>query len=49
MIIFVCIALNIHWAKMTPWYKGLKKTGTGVQNDPGNFEDEQVVIGFKIT
>lgn len=48
MNIFVCIGLNIHWAKMAPLLKGLKKIGTGVQNDTGNFEDEQVVIVFKI-
>lgn len=33
---------------MAPLHKGLKKIGTGVQNDTGNFEDEQVVIVFKI-
>lgn len=48
MNIFVCIGLNIHWAKMAPLLKDLKKIGTGVQNDTGNFEDEQVVIVFKI-
>lgn len=48
MNIFVCIGLNIHWAKMAPWHKGLKKIGNGVQNNTGNFEDEQVVIVFKL-
>lgn len=37
---YLCVGLNIHWAKMAPWHKDLKNIGTGMQNDSGNFENE---------